>query len=340
MTRYSFRDDYSEGCHPDIITALSETNMAQQLAYGDDSYSERARALIHSHLGRESSEIFFVAGGTLANLIIISSVLRPHEAVISTKRGHIAVHETGAIEAVGHKIITVETADGKLTSAHVESAVAENSMAPHMAKPRLVYISNATETGRVYTKAELESLSETCKRLGLIFFIDGARLGVALASDQSDVTLADLARLADIFWIGGTKAGALIGEAIVINRSELAMDFRFSIKQRGALLAKGRLLGIQFQELFGKGLFFSSSQYANDLAQRLSAAITDAGHKLADVTETNQMFPILPNELVDTLEEEFSFYRWEPHGDKHTVLRLVTSWATDETALDRFIAKL
>lgn len=340
MTHYSFRDDYSEGCHPDILTALSATNLAQQPAYGEDSYSVQARALIHPHLDRENSEIFFVAGGTLANIIIISAVLRPHEAVISTKRGHIAVHETGAIEAVGHKIITVETADGKLTSALVEAAVAENSMAPHMAKPRLVYISNATETGRIYAKAELQSLSETCQKLGLLFFVDGARLGVALASNQSDVTLADLARLTDVFWIGGTKAGALIGEAIVINRPELATDFRFSIKQRGALLAKGRLLGVQFQELFGKNLFFSSSQYANDLAQRLSTEITNAGHKLASVTETNQVFPILPNELVETLEEDFSFYRWGPHGDKHTVLRLVTSWATEETALDRFIAKL
>ncbi len=340
MTKFSFMDDYSEGCHPDILAAMAETNMSQQSAYGVDAYSNQARALIHENLDHADSEILFVAGGTLANLTLMSSLLRSHEAVISVRRGHIATHETGAIEAVGHKIITVETPDGKLTPALVEATVTANSMAPHMAKPRLVYISNATETGRIYTKAELEALSQSCRALGLLLFLDGARLGVALASQDNDVTLSDIARLTDVFWIGGTKAGALIGEAIVINCPELAVDFRYHIKQRGALLAKGRLLGLQFRTLFESGLFLSASRHANSLALKLSEAIVSAGYELASSTQTNQVFPILPNEVVDRLEADFGFYRWDTHGSNHTCIRLVTSWATPAAQVDRFISRL
>ncbi|MEP3653393.1 MAG: aminotransferase class I/II-fold pyridoxal phosphate-dependent enzyme [Litorimonas sp.] len=340
MTKFSFMDDYSEGCHPDILAAMAETNMSQQSAYGVDEYSNQARVLIHEHLKNAASEIFFVAGGTLANLTLMSSLLRSHEAIISVRRGHIATHETGAIEAVGHKIITVETPDGKLNPALVEAAVAANSMAPHMAKPRLVYISNATETGRIYTKAELEALSKTCRELSLLLFLDGARLGVALASMDNDVTLSDIARLTDVFWIGGTKAGALIGEAIVINRPELAVDFRYHIKQRGALLAKGRLLGLQFRELFDKNLFVAASRHANSLATKLSEAIQSAGYELASGTQTNQVFPILPNKIVEKLEADFGFYRWETHGSDYTCIRLVTSWATPAEQVDRFISQI
>jgi threonine aldolase len=340
MTKYSFLDDYSEGCHPDILQALADTNLSQQTAYGDDEYSEEAGRLIQSQLGDHDSSVFFVAGGTLANIIIIASLLRPHEAVISASTGHIATRETGAIEAIGHKIITVDKKDGKLTPDDVLRALSENAHAPHMAKPRLVYISNATETGRIYTKAELEALSQTCRENELIFFLDGARLGAALTSHLNDVSLADLARLTDVFWIGGTKAGALIGEAIVINTPEFAKDFRFHIKQRGALLAKGRVLGIQFQELFGKDLFFTASRSANVLADKLSKAIVAAGYSLDSETETNQIFPILPNTLIEQLEQDFRFYNWQNHGDDHAVLRLVTSWATREEDVDRFIAKL
>ena len=332
--------DYSEGCHPAILEALTQTNMSQQTAYGDDEYSQLARQLIQEELGESDSSIHFVAGGTQANLIVIASLLRSHEAVIAVGTGHIATHETGAIEAVGHKIIAIDKKDGKLAPGDILQALAENAHFPHMAKPRLVYISNSTETGRIYTKSELTALSKTCRDNNLLFFLDGARLGAALASDINDVTLADIAGLTDVFWIGGTKAGALIGEAIVINSPEYAQDFRFHIKQRGALLAKGRLLGLQFEVLFGDGLFYSASRSANALAEKISKAIIKAGYKLDSATETNQVFPILPNDLIEKLEADFQFYNWKAYDDERSVLRLVTSWATDEQAVDRFIAKL
>ncbi len=340
MTRYSFLDDYSEGCHPDILQALMRTNMSQQTAYGADEYSANARQLIQNHLGDHSSSVYFVAGGTMANIIIISSVLRSHEAVISASSGHIATRETGAIEAVGHKIITANKPDGKLTPEDVQRIIMDNAHAPHMAKPRLVYISNAAETGRIYRKSELEVLSQCCRDNDLIFFLDGARLGAALTSPVNDVSLADLARLTDVFWIGGTKAGALIGEAIVINRANFSKDFDFHIKQRGALLAKGRLLGLQFQELFGKDLFFTASRKANDLAGELSQAITATGYALLSPTETNQVFPVLPNALIERLGVHFQFYNWQSYDADHSVLRLVTSWATETRSIERFISKL
>lgn len=340
MTQYSFLDDYSEGCHPAILEAMARTNLSQQMAYGEDEFSGRARELIHARLDHPASEIFFVSGGTLANLIIASSQLRSHEAIISVAGGHVAAHETGAIEAVGHKVITVPSPDGKLTPEQIVGALGENSMAPHMAKPRMVYISNATETGRAYTKPEMEALSAICRDNNLLLFVDGARLGVALASPVSDLTLADMARLTDMFWIGGTKAGAMIGEAIVINHPDLARDFRFHIKQRGALLAKGRFLGLQFQTLFEGGLFESASEHANSLAAKLSAAIVNAGYAMASETETNQVFPVFPNELIDKLEQDFKFHHWGAQDENHTIIRLVTSWATGETQVDRFIGML
>ena len=310
------------------------------MAYGDDDYSHEARALIAAQTGTAAASIFFVAGGTLANLIIIAAMLRPHEAVIAPHSGHIVQRETGAIEATGHKIITVPSPDGKLTPAQIKTTLADNAHFPHMAKPRLVYISNATETGRLYTKSELTALSKVCRDNGLLLFMDGARLSAALCGPKNDVTLKDIAALTDVFWIGGTKAGALIGEAIVINKAELAEDFAFHIKQRGALLAKGRLLGIQFRELFTSGLYFSASQYANDLAQKISNAVVENGYKLASDTETNQIFPILPNALITKLEAKFKFYIWEPAENDTSVLRLVTSWATDEAQVEAFIAAL
>jgi threonine aldolase len=340
MEKFSFLDDYSEGCHPAILEALAKTNMSQQAAYGEDEYSIKARNLIRAHLGGATSDIFFVTGGTLANLTIIASLLRSHEAVISAETGHIVSRETGAIEAVGHKVLTVEKPSGKLDPEDIITVLAQNAQAPHMVKPRLVYISNATETGRIYTKAELTALSAVCRENDLLFMLDGARLGAALTSHDNDVTLADLAALTDVFWIGGTKAGALIGEAIVINRAALAIDFAFHIKQRGALLAKGRLLGLQFQTLFQTDLFFASGRYANDLANKLSKAIINAGYDVASKTQTNQIFPVLPNALVAKLEADFRFYVWGPHDKDHSVLRLVTSWATPEAQVDRLISTL
>ncbi|MFT4730512.1 MAG: threonine aldolase [Granulosicoccus sp.] len=332
--RYSFLDDYSEGCHPDILSALSRTNLTQQTAYGDDEYSINARQLIRNELNTADTPIFFVAGGTLANIIIMSGALRSHEAVIAAHTGHIVVRETGAIEATGHKIITVATDDGKLTPDLIETTLRSNAHFPHMTRPKLVYISNATEVGTVYTKQEVTALSDCCKSNNLFFMMDGARLGTAITALKSDLSLSDVVKLCDIFWIGGTKAGALIGEAIIIPNAKLADDFAFHIKQRGALLAKGRLLGIQFETLFTNQLFFKLSGNANKVAQRLSNAFTDAGHELAAATESNQIFPILPNKLISQLKEKFDFYVWEPLENDRSVVRLVTSWATDESQVD------
>lgn len=227
--------------------------------------------------------------------------------------------------------------DGKLTSDDIGSALASNAHYPHMTKPRMVYISNATEAGTVYTKAELEALSETCKSKGLLLLLDGARLGAALSARVNDLNLKDIADLVDIFWIGGTKAGALIGEAIVIPNKQLADDFSFHIKQRGALLAKGRLLGLQFKELFNDRLFFDLSEHANAMARKLSDAIVADGHALHTETESNQIFPILPNTIIEALKKNFGFYVWEQVDDQRSVIRLVTSWATDEKQVDAFI---
>ncbi len=316
---------------------MAGTNMVQQTAYGDDEYSEQAKSLIREHLDQKSIPIYFVAGGTLANLIVVSSALRSHEAVFSASTGHIVTRETGAIEATGHKIISVTSQDGKLTSDDIGSALASNAHYPHMTKPRMVYISNATEAGTVYTKAELEALSETCKSKGLLLLLDGARLGAALSARVNDLNLKDIADLVDIFWIGGTKAGALIGEAIVIPNKQLADDFSFHIKQRGALLAKGRLLGLQFKELFNDRLFFDLSEHANAMARKLSDAIVADGHALHTETESNQIFPILPNTIIEALKKNFGFYVWEQVDDQRSVIRLVTSWATDEKQVDAFI---
>ena len=333
--RYSFLDDYSEGCHPDILSALSKTNLVQQTAYGDDEYSKNARQLIRKELNTTDTPVFFVAGGTLANIIIMSGALRSHEAVIAAHTGHIVVRETGAIEATGHKIIAVPTDDGKLTPALIEVTLASNAHFPHMTRPKLVYISNATEVGTVYTKQEVTALSACCTSNNLLLMMDGARLGTALTAQKSDLSLSDVTQLCDIFWIGGTKAGALIGEAIVIPNETLADDFAFHIKQRGALLAKGRLLGIQFEALFTDKLFFTLSENANAAAQRLSSAFVDSGHTLAAATESNQIFPILPNSLITQLKEQFDFYVWEPADNDRSVVRFVTSWATDDAQIDR-----
>ncbi len=340
MSKYSFLDDYSEGCHPRILESLSKTNLVQQTAYGDDEYSEKARSLIHEQIKSSEIPVFFVAGGTLANIIISSASLRSHEAVIAAHTGHIVVRETGAIEATGHKIISVQSDDGKLTPEAINTAVANNAHFPHMARPRLVYISNATETGTVYTKAELQALSLVCKDNGLLLLLDGARLGVALTAGVNDLSLADVAKLTDIFWIGGTKAGALIGEAIVIPNPELAKDFAFHIKQRGGLLAKGRLLGIQFMELFSDGLFFELTQHTNTMAQKLSDSITALGYRLAAPTESNQVFLILPDTLIASLKVNYDFYVWEKVDKQHSVTRMVTSWATDEKQVDALIAEI
>ncbi len=341
-TTTSFLDDYSEGAHPDILRALTDTNLVRQAPYGDDAYSADATARIRARLGTSfQGAVHFVAGATMANIVSISSCLRPHEAVIAVGSGHIVVREAGAIEATGHKLITVPAVDGKITPERIEEALAANSHFPHMAKPRLVYLSNATETGTLYTLAELRAISALARDRGLILFLDGARLGAALASHKNDATLADIASLVDLFWIGGTKLGALLGEAIVVCNPALAQDFAFHLKQRGAMLAKGRLLGIQFQALFGDSdLFTTLARHANGMAARLAAGITARGHGLAAATQTNQVFPILPNTVIAAMQQDFAFYVWGKSDESHSVIRLVTSWATEEHQVDAFLSRL
>lgn len=339
---HSFLDDYSEGAHPDILRALTVSNLVQQAPYGADRHSDDAANRIKAQLGEGfQGAIHFVASGTLANIVSIASCLRPHEAVIAVASGHIVVREAGAIEATGHKLITVPAVNGKLTPEAIEAALASNAHFPHMAKPRLIYLSNATETGTVYTLSELRAIAALARQRGLLLFLDGARLAAALASARNDASLADIATLVDLFWVGGTKVGALLGEAIVVCNPALGEDFAFHVKQRGAMLAKGRLLGIQFQALFGdEPLFSSLARHANAMAAKLSSGIVSCGHGLAADTETNQVFAILPNAAVSSLQPHFAFYVWGPAQGDRVVIRLVTSWATEEHQVDAFLSRL
>ena len=333
---YSFKNDYSEGAHPRILNALLESNLVQADGYGEDQFTQQAIELLKGKMGRTDVDIHLLSGGTQTNLTAISAFLRPHEAALAVSSGHILGHETGAIEATGHKIISIEGVDGKLTPTHVK-AVLEGHPDEHMVKPKLVYISNSTEIGSIYTKSELEQLRDFCSENNLILYMDGARLGSALCSDENDLKLSDFPGLVDAFYIGGTKNGALIGEALVICRDSLKEDFRYHIKQKGALLAKGRLMGIQFLELFRDNLFFDLAMHANKLAGRLRDEISKADISFLIHSPSNQIFPILPNSVIADLEKKYAFHVWEKVDEKHSAIRLVTSWATQEDQVDAFI---
>ncbi len=334
---YSFKNDYSEGAHENILKAMVNSNLEQTSGYGEDAYTEIAKKLLKEKIEDGTADIHFFVGGTQVNLTAISAFLRPHEAAVAAETGHINVHETGAIEATGHKVVAMKTQDGKLTPALIKEAL-DGHTDEHMVKPKLVYISNSTEIGTHYNLKELEGLSEFCKAHGLILFMDGARLGSALTAQDNEITLADCARLTDAFYIGGTKNGALMGEALVITKEELKADFRFHIKQKGALLAKGRLLAIQFIELFKEDLFFDLAAHANQMANQLAEGIRAAGYSFLTESVTNQVFPIFPDVLLEQLKEEFDFSFWERKDETHTVIRLVTSWATKPEEVERFIA--
>lgn len=333
---YSFTNDYSEGAHPRILKALMETNLAQNTGYSLDTHTSHAIALIRDEIKQPDADIHIIVGGTQTNLITISAALRPHQAVISAVTGHINVHETGAIEATGHKVLAMDTPDGKLTPALVQQAL-DFHTDEHMVQPKMVYISNSTEVGTQYTKAELEALSRLCRRNNLYLFMDGARMGAALTSPVNDLTLADIAGLTDVFYIGGTKNGALFGEALIILRDELKPDFRFMIKQKGAMLAKGWLLGIQFEEMFQNNLFFDMAAHANAMAGKLRAALTDLGYAFAYDSQTNQLFPVFSNEMIQELAKEFTFNMDKKIDENHSSIRLVTSWATKEEGVEEFI---
>lgn len=334
---YNFKNDYSEGAHPDILNKLIETNSVQQMGYGEDEYSADAKNLIKQKINNPDALIYFVSGGTQTNLLVISALLQSHEAVVSAKTGHIFSHETGAIEASGHRIITIDTSDGKLTPIDIEKILREYSLRPHVVKPRMVYISNSTEIGTIYQQAELKALAEFCRSQNLWLFMDGARLGQALTAENNDLSLVDIAELTDVFYIGGTKNGALLGEAIVFNRPQMAPEFDYLLKQKGALLAKGRVLGIQFLELFRDNLYFDLADHANKMAGKISAALKKKGCPFLTESTTNQIFPILSKVLIDKLSQKYLFYEWAVINEKQSAIRLITSWATDEKMVDEFI---
>ncbi|WP_293918417.1 MULTISPECIES: threonine aldolase family protein [unclassified Sphingobacterium] len=337
---YSFKNDYSEGAHPQIIDQLVRTNLIQQNGYGEDSYCIEAKEILRRELKNTNAAIYFVSGGTQANLICIAALLRPHEAVISATTGHIFANETGAIESTGHKVIAVEKGDGKLEPADIERVLSAHSLAPHMVKPRLVYISNSTEIGTHYRRTELQELSACCRKNNLLLYLDGARLGHALTAEENDLTLADISRFADAFYIGATKNGGLLGEAIVLPDPTLYPDFDFVIKQKGGLLSKGRLLGIQFLELFRDGLYFSLARHANTMAMKIAEAVKECQYTMLTVSVTNQIFPVLPLSVIEELSAKYDFYIWKQIDESHSAIRLITSWATEEYYVDEFIKDL
>lgn len=336
---YSFKNDYSEGAHSRILNALIKSNLEQTEGYGEDCYTIKAIELLKEKIKYNNIDIHFLTGGTPTNLIAISAFLKPYEAAIAPNTGHILVHETGAIEATGHKIISIDVSDGKLSPEDIKP-ILNTHTDEHMVKPKLVYISNPTEIGSIYTKKELELLSSFCRKNNLILYVDGARLGSALCSEENDMELSDLGRLTDAFYIGGTKNGALLGEALVICNDSLKEDFRFNIKQKGGLMAKGRILGIQFLELFKDDLYFKLAIHANKMARLFSEQITSMGYKLLTHSPSNQVFPILPNKIIKKLQEKYLFYVWTKVDDNNSSIRLVTSWATREDAVLAFIEDL
>ena len=339
-----FNCDYTEGCHPKILERLSETNRLQTPGYGEDAICASARAKIRAACGREDVDVHFLVGGTQVNATVIAAALRPHQGTLCAETGHINVHETGAVEATGHKALPLPaTADGKITAEQVEAAYkahVNDASFEHMVQPKMVYISQPTENGGLYSKAELTALHETCARCGLYLFIDGARLGYALAPEVSDLTLPDLAALCDVFYIGGTKVGALFGEAVVLVNPVLKPDFRYHVKQRGGMLAKGRLLGVQFDVLFTGGLYFEIAERAVRQALRIAEACRAAGCAFFADSPTNQQFPIFPNAALGKLGEKYVWSHWARVDAAHTAVRLCTSWATTDENVSALCADI
>lgn len=337
---YSFRNDYSETAHPRVLQALADRGFQQFPGYGLDHASQEAADLVRRQFVAAGSDVHFVVGGTQANALVIAAALRPYEAVIAAETGHINVHETGAVEVSGHKILTVPAPDGKLTPALVERVV-QGRASEHMVFPRLVYVSDTTELGTVYTKAELSALSDYCKENGLYLYLDGARLGSALTAADNDLSPEDLPALTDAFYVGGTKNGALFGEAIVLVNEVLKPCFRWNMKQRGAMLAKGFTTGIQFRELLRDGLYFDLARHANKIASILSAGIAEKGYPFTYPPQSNQVFVTLPNEIILRLRDlGYSFETDRIVDEGHTSIRLVTSWATPEEAARKLLNDL
>ena len=332
-----FHNDYSEGCHPKVLEKLIATNLEQTPGYGEDVYCAEAAHMIRKLCGSDDLAVHFLVGGTQANLTVIAAALRPHQAALGPVSAHINVHETGAVEATGHKGLGVPSMDGKITAQQVRTVVDTHRASgsfEHEAQPKLVYISNPTELGTLYTLSELEALSATCKEYGLYLFLDGARLGYGLAAADNDVTMADIARLCDVFYIGGTKVGALFGEAVVISNPALKEDFRYLIKQRGGMLAKGRLLGVQFGALMEDNLYFDIAAHAVKLADQIRETFAKLGVSYLVPGTTNQIFPILADDFLDELSKNFMFTEMERVDETHRAVRFCTSWATTQENVD------
>jgi len=330
---YSFMNDYSEGAHPRILELLMKANLEQNVGYGEDLHSAKAKEYMKKLLQNKKVDIHFIPGGTQTNLLVISAFLRPHQCVIAADTGHINVHETGAIEATGHKVVAMPCTNGKLTPAAIQEAL-DYHVGEHMTQPKLVYVSNSTELGTIYSKAELSAIHHLCRNNGLILYLDGARIGSALTSRSNDLELSDIAQLVDVFYIGGTKNGALLGEALVIVKDELKEDFRYLIKQRGAMMAKGFVAGIQFEALFQDNLFFELAAHANEMAEKIATELKKCGYSFYVPPCTNQLFPVLPNDLIEKLSEQFLFSIQAKVDKEHSAIRFVTSWATTQKSVD------
>ncbi len=339
----SFVNDYSEGAHERIMEVLLKTNREQTAGYGMDEYCTEARQLIMNQLHHEESQVHFLVGGTQTNMTVIAAFLRPHQGVVSADSGHVNVHESGAIEATGHKVLALPSKDGKINAQEIRTCLQDhfgNANFEHMVQPGMVYISDPTEVGTIYTKKEITDISVVCQENEIPLYVDGARLGCALTCPENDLTLSDLACLTDAFYIGGTKMGALFGEALVINNPRYGKDFRYILKQRGGMLAKGRLLGIQFAELFRDSLYFDLARHANEMAQKLQKEIGSMGYSFAFHSPTNQIFPIFSDKLLEEIGQKYKYEYWARIDQNSSMIRLCCSWATEEKNVDAFLSDL
>lgn len=336
----SFACDYSEGAHEKVLARLMETNLEQAAGYGEDKYCESARQKIRAACECPEADVFFLVGGTQTNMVVIDSLLASYEGVISATTGHVNGHEAGAIEFTGHKVLTIGQQEGKIRAGELEAyleAFWGDETHEHMVHPGMVYISHPTEYGTLYSASELEAISAVCRRYGIPLYLDGARLGYGLASSRTDVTLPMIAEYCDAFYIGGTKVGALCGEAVVFSRRRAPKAFRTMVKQHGAMLAKGRLLGVQFDALFTDDLYLNISRHAVEMAERLKQGLIEKGYSFYIDSPTNQQFVVLENEQVEALRERVTFSVWEKPDDEHTVVRFATSWATREEQVDELL---
>lgn len=336
-----FNCDYTEGAHPSILERLAETNMEQTIGYGMDEHCKHAAELIKTACKAEDAEVHFLVGGTQTNVTVIDAALKPYQGVICASSGHINVHETGAVEACGHKCITIPSEDGKIYVPEIRTLLEDhyaNGGDEHMVQPKMVYISNPTEWGTIYSKEELKNIYTLCKEFGVYLFLDGARLGYGLMCKENDLSLEDIAAYTDVFYIGGTKVGALFGEAVVITNDTLKPDFRYNIKQHGGMLAKGRLLGIQFEALFENNLYFDIAKHAMNMAEKIQNKLSELGAEFTVASPTNQLFVALPTETVKKLSEKYVFESMGRKDEAHSVIRICTSWATKEENVNSLLA--